>query len=154
MGLISFKFENVYYAFYNDTNSEYQNLGKKLVTELKSMSPKDYIILKNLIKKLPQDNKNSPWYKPEFDGILNVLNNPTKFCQQMPELDPTDGYSFYGRVISYVYIIDLDQHQFNIKHIDYTCNGYTSNGYYEEFPEIIKADIQTFCLNNISEFWT
>lgn len=171
-GLLSFKYKDIYHAFYNKRNSDYNNLGKKIAIELRTMTKENFELMKELLDKLPMkleflvmmsnDNINSA-------SLLDVLNKPDNFLQINTELSETDGYSFmgardncciFGVYVNYVYIIDLDNNNLKIKKIIYeNDNDIDSDKEYYQiyktlFPIKIENElIQTFNFNNIPDFW-
>jgi len=117
-GIISFKYQGLYYGFKFRSEVDWDNLGNKITTELKNMTLQDYEIMKELVIKIPKQSYHSHAID-NFTRIIEILNNPTNFIQIDTEISETDRYSYIYTFINYIYIIDLDRNKLLFKNILY-----------------------------------
>jgi len=139
-GVISFKFNGLYYGFYNIGNVDFNSLGKQIASDLKNMTSENYELIKKLVIKKPSKNFN-------VTSIIDVLTNPTIFYQLETEISETDGYSYPPYYLNYIYIIDLDNKQLITK--KYIFNEIDEYN----FCTVKSEEIKTFNFENIHDFW-
>lgn len=146
-GVVSFKFQELYYGFYNIGNVDYNTLGKQIASDLKNMTSENYELIKKLAINLIEPFGKRPYKNFNFTNIIEVLTNPTMFHQLETEISETDGYSYAPNYLNYIYIIDLDKNQLVIK-------KYIFNEKDEYNLKTVKSEeIKTFNFENIHDFW-
>jgi len=141
-GVISFKYQGLYYGFKFRNEVNFDKLGDKITGELKNMTLQDYEIMKELVIKIPKQSYH-PYAIDNFTGIMEILNTPTNFNQLDTEISETDRYSYIYTCINYIYIIDLDKNKLLFKKILY--NEENSRG----CITIKSEEIKEFDLTNL-----
>ncbi len=108
-GYVVLKYKNIYYIFYNCSDSYLSSLGKLVVADIKEMLRKNLIKhVKNKIQVIPL-KEGFDGEESHYQGLFEVIEYPTvfKYCTNDtgPEFDVFNEYT---------YIIDFDNEIFSI----------------------------------------
>lgn len=109
-GLYVFKYEGIYYVFYNHFNSYASYLGVRIVKDIRTVTNNnEWGLVKYLITKIPLRTDNSSG-DSIYGGIINSSTNPLDFVYNTSDCEPVCNI-----FIEFIYIIDLDDDIFSIK---------------------------------------
>jgi hypothetical protein len=136
-GYYVFKYNGIYYIFYNHYDSYFDGLGQKIVDDINELiqNTKDWVeILKNLVSEIPLCEDADKDASIHFTNIINCLEYPLSFEYYTSKKAPSN--NAFSEYIEYIYTIDLDSMKFIVKPVD--------NEYY---------NIKVFPLNKIPKNW-
>jgi len=110
-GLYGYKYNGVYYMFFNDEFSEYEHFGKSRIIELHNMSAEKIEKIKNKMNNFSKKTLESN-SKPGYFGIESTVCNPTQsYCVEISLWEPP-----VSEKAQYIYIMDLDSDSLVVKH--------------------------------------
>ena len=110
-GYYVFKYNNIYYIFYNHFDSYLNGLGKMIVNDIKKLieNNKDWIeTLKKLINKIKMTDIEI-WGKTQFNSIIESLERAEDYTYHTSINEPV-----LTLFIEYIYIIDIDSMKFKV----------------------------------------
>lgn len=104
-GYVAFKYESIYYIYYNHSDSYYSYLGEKIVNEIYKMIDKDYIkYYKKKLLRIPLKDDMTDG-DSNFDSIYSSILDYEYQSYFTSEYEPNNQYN---------YIIDFDEEEFII----------------------------------------
>ncbi len=109
--LYGYKYNGVYYIYFNDKFSEYENLGKNIIIELHNINAEKIEKIKskmnNFNKKTFESNS-----KYGFFGVESTVYSPSQsYFIEISLWEPT-----VSEKAQYIYIMDLDSDALVVKH--------------------------------------
>ena len=113
-GYYVFKYNGIYYIFYNHYDSYFKGLGQKIIDDINQIikTNKNWLeILTKLISQIEQQKTENEDGEIHFTNIMDSLENPYNFAYHTSSYEPSNGP---GSDIEYIYIIDLDSIKFII----------------------------------------
>ncbi len=106
-GLYGYKFNGVYYMFFNKKFSNYENLGRSIIIELHNMDSKKIKNIKNI-----NNNTLEKYICDYFYGFYSTAYSPGGiYCVEISLWEPT-----VSEKAQYIYIMDLDSDALVVKH--------------------------------------
>jgi hypothetical protein len=118
-GLYVFKYNGIYYIFYNHYDSYPSALGESIVKDIME------IINNNIFDTVKESIKKIPLTKEENNGdnayvsIIDASSSPLYYTYHTSDLEPNTNI-----FIEYVYIIDFDENVFVVKQNEFNNNRY------------------------------
>lgn len=108
-GFYVYKYDHVYYIFYNHWDSYLSGLGQEIIKQFRQLTLDD-------IEKMKQHLRTIHWSQSKntgnnFTNIVDAPANPQIYCL----VDITITETINDLFIEYIYIIDLDLNEFKIK---------------------------------------
>lgn len=116
-GYYVFKYNGIYYVFYNHFDSYYGGLGEDIVTELRKLTKEDYDEIKGALEKISErdmDEEDSWGGSSTFQGMKEAALHPEKYALQYVGENKPENDLF----IEYIYMVNLDTDIFVVRHYD------------------------------------
>ena len=146
-GLVVYKYNGVYYMFYNHFDSYPSYLGNLIINNIKQ------IIEENKYETLKEIITNMAIYDDEvngstcFDDIFLCAQYPDSYCYRTSDYEPS-----CDTLIEYIYTIDFDNNTLEIKTNEYlNYQTYTLNLFNipTNYIEVINHNIRYYNLDSV-----
>ncbi len=115
-GYYVFKYNGIYYVFYNHFDSYYSGLGEDIVSELRGLTKENYDEIKSALEKISEKDigKEGSWGSSTFQGMKKAALHPEKYAlRYFGEKKPKNDL-----FIEYIYMVNLDTDVFVVYHYD------------------------------------